>query len=146
MNLFLKLLSSPWFLGDVLLSVSGGLIVWWGLRVEKKAEKLLPPNDFKPDLYDDIIKKQKREVERGWRILMAGIIFEVVAAFGISIISGIEIADLNDEASSAKTDAAHANERALTNELAVALLTSNNFALQKQLFESSNRLVSKIHG
>ena len=53
MNLVLKLLSSPWFWLDIFLSISGGIIVWWGLRVEKKAENLLPPEDFKPDLFDD---------------------------------------------------------------------------------------------
>jgi hypothetical protein len=142
MSLVLQLISSPWFWADIVLSMVGGIIVWWGLRVEKEAEKFLPPEDFKPGLFDDIIKRQKREVERGWRILMTGIVFEVVAAFGISIISGIEMANLEDEASQAEKDAAFANERASSNELAVAILTSNNLALQQRIGESSNRIVS----
>jgi len=96
MNLFLKLVSSPWFWLDIALSVTGGIIVWWGLKIEKRAEKLMPPESFKPDLFEDIISNQKAELDRGWRILMFGILFEVVAAFGISVISGLEIADLSE--------------------------------------------------
>jgi hypothetical protein len=133
MNLVLKLLASPWFWLDIFLSVSGGIIVWWGLRVEKRAERLLPPDEFKPDLFDDIVKKQKREVERGWRILMTGIVFEVVAALGISVISGLEIASLNDKAEQAGKDAAAAKlEAGQANERA-AMVESNNVALEAQI-------------
>ena len=119
MNLVLELISSPWFWADIILSVTGGAIVWWGLSIEKKAEKLLPPADFKPDIFDNIVERQKKEVERGWRILMTGIVVEVFAAFGISVISGLEIADLkvkaagaNFEAKQAEKEAGQANERA----------------------------------
>lgn len=91
----------------------------WGLSIEKKAEKLLPPQDFKPDIFDSIIEAQKKEVERGWRILMVGVVVEVVAALGISIISGLEIADLSEktaaahlEAKQAETNSAASYERA----------------------------------
>jgi hypothetical protein len=97
MNLVLKLISSPWFWADIVLSVSGGVIVYWGLIVEKKAEKNLPPEDFNPDIFEDILALQKKEVERGWRILMTGIVVEVVAALGISVISSLEIANLTDK-------------------------------------------------
>ena len=115
MNLLLKLIASPWFWLDVLLSVSGGALVWWGLRIEKKAENLLPPENFKPDIFFDIVKRQKSELERGWRILMLGIVVEVVAALGVSIISNLESVDLKDRV-------AKANER-------VANIESNNAVL-----------------
>ena|SRR5208283_3815908 len=108
MNLVLKLISSPWFWADIALSVSGGVVVYWGLLVEKKAEKNLPPADFKPDIFEDVLAAQKREVERGWRILMAGIVIEVVAAFGVSIISGLEIADLTEKSATANLEAKQA--------------------------------------
>ena len=91
MYLVLKLVASSWFWLDVLLSVSGGLIVWWGLKIEKKAGDLLPPEIFKPDIFSDIVERQKSELDRGWRILMFGIVVEVVAALGVSILSNIEI-------------------------------------------------------
>jgi len=55
---------------------------------------------------------------------MMVIVMEVVAAFGISIISGLEIAALNDKASAsnleakqAEAEAGQANERTSRNEL-----------------------------
>ena len=119
MHLVEKLVLSPWFWLDVVLSVTGGLLVWWGLQIEKKAEKLIPPSDFKPDIFGDILEQQKWELERGWRILMRGIALEVVAAFGISIISGLEIADFTDKAASAI-------ER-------TALVESNNLVLRSNV-------------
>src|SRR6266571_3007279 len=119
MNLILKLFSSLWFWADILLSVSGGVIVYWGLRVEKKAERKMPPADFNPDIFDDVVESQKSELERGWRILMTGIVVEVVAALAISVISSLEIADLNDKSAAANLEAKQAgiiaaasNERA----------------------------------
>jgi hypothetical protein len=76
--------------------------VYWGHRLEKKAADLIPPENFDPNIFGDIVERQKTEVARGWRILMTGIIFEVVAAFGISVISGLEIADLNIKTADAK--------------------------------------------
>jgi hypothetical protein len=129
MNLLIKLVSSPWFWLDVILSVWGGILVWRGLKIEKNAEKLLPPDDFKPDIFGDIIEKYKSEMERGWKILMRGIVIEVVAALGISIISGLEIADLTDKsehanlaAKQAEEDSAKANERAAVLEKTNAIL------------------------
>jgi hypothetical protein len=124
MNLLIKLVESPWFWLDVILSVWGGILVWRGLRIEKNAEKLLPPENFKPDIFADVVEKYRSEMERGWRILMRGIIIEVVAALGISIISGLEIAELNDKAERAEKDAARANERAAVIESKNAILFS----------------------
>ena len=139
MHLFLRLISSPWFWADVLLSVSGGVLVYLGLRLEKAAEKKEYPGAFV-----DEVKSRKLKAERGWRILMVGIVVEVVAAFGISVISGLEIADLSDksaaannEAKQAAKEAGRANERAAMVEsnkavlsLHVEELRSNNIALE----------------
>jgi hypothetical protein len=138
MNLLLKMVSSPWFWADIFLSVVGGLIVYWGLKVEKKAEKRLPPSDFDRDIFEDVVRAQKKEEQRGWRILMTGIVVEVVAALGISVISGLEIADLSDqtavanrEAKDAEKQAGEANLRASTNELAA-------LALQREVLRLKN--------
>ena len=139
MNLVCKLLASPWFWLDIVLSVIGGVIVYWGLLVEKKAEKLLPPEDFKPDIFADVIKAQKREVDRGWRILMTGIVLEVVAAFGVSIISGLEIADLKDKTSSANLEAKQAQKEAGESKLLAAQIGTTNAQLV-----ASNLEVAKI--
>jgi hypothetical protein len=55
MDLVKEMLQSPWFWIDVILSISGGVIVWWGLKVERDAETLIPPDSFKPDIFNDII-------------------------------------------------------------------------------------------
>lgn len=99
MSLVLKLISSPWFWVDVVVSITGVFLVFWGLWLEKKADQKLPPSDFQPDIFGDIVERQKAQLERGWRILMIGIVVEGVAALGISVISGLEIAQLNDQAS-----------------------------------------------
>lgn len=140
MNLVLKLISSPWFWADVVLSVAGGLIVYWGLSVEKKAEKFMPPADFRPDIFEDVIKLQKSELERGWRILMTGIVVEVVAALGISIISGLEIADLTDQASIANDDAKKAVKEAVAAKLQIGQIgiTNAQLSLQIEALRSNN--------
>ena len=126
MELVLKLVFSPWFWADIILSVTGGLIVFWGLVIEKRAEKYSPPADFKPDIFADIADAQKAELERGWRILMLGIVFEVVAALGISVISSLEIADLTDKAEQAGKDAADTK-------LQVGVITQTNLQLETRV-------------
>lgn len=108
--------------------------MYWGLLIEKKAEKRIPPEDFRPDIFEDVVKSQKSELERGWRILMTGIIFEVVAAFGISLVSGLEIADLSDKTADSK-------KRTATLESNNLLLRSNVAALEFRLIEASSNLV-----
>jgi hypothetical protein len=124
MNLILKLIESPWFWADVVLSVIGGLLVYWGLLIEKESEKYIPPADFKRDIFDDIVKAQKSKLDRGWRILMAGIIIEVVAALLISIISGLEMASLNDKAEQASERAANTESNNLVLQARVLVLTA----------------------
>lgn len=156
MNLVLKLILSPWFWADIVLSVTGGIIVYWGLLVEKKAEKYIPPIDFSKDIFEDVVGTQKSELERGWRILMTGIIVEVVAALGISIMSGLEIADLTDKsavanlaAKQAEKDASQSNERAANTEsnsvllsLKIEQLRSKNNSVARQLSDSiEDRLI-----
>jgi hypothetical protein len=137
MNLVLKLFSSPWFWADVFLSVAGGIIVYWGLSIEKKAEKLIPPADFKPDIFKGVLESQKSEMERGWRILMAGITVEVVAALGISIISGLEIADLTEKSAAANLEAKQAGKDAAEARLETA-------KLQKQVEHMKKMRVSDL--
>lgn len=103
--MLIRLLSSPWFWADVALSISGGLLVYLGLKLEKEAEKLIPPSDFKPDVFEDVLRPLKQKMERGWRILMTGIVLEVIAAFGISVISGLEMADLTEKSESQRVRA-----------------------------------------
>ena len=90
MNLFWKLISSGWFWADVVLSVVGGVLVFWGLKLEKDAE---PKENL--DAFVDDIKCRKLRARLGWRLLMWGVAIEVVAALGISVISGLENAEAN---------------------------------------------------
>ena len=123
MDLVIKLISSVWFWVDVVLASCGGLVVYCGLKIEKEAERLLVPSDFRPDIFEDVIAPYKVKIERGWRILMTGIVMEVVAALIISVVSGLEIADANDQASKA-------NERVSNNEVHVAELTKESVGLR----------------
>lgn len=140
MSIVHHLITSPWFWLDVLLSISGGIIVWKGLLIEKRAEKMLPPEDFGKDIFGDIVRKYKKEVERGWRILMIGIIVEVVAALGISIISGLESAVLNAKAEQAEKEAAQANERAVITESNIVVLSKATVELAHIYDLSTNAL------
>lgn len=148
MELLLRMFCSPWFWAEVVLSVSGGLVVYYGLKVEKAAEKHMPPQDFKPDVFEDIVEVQKRKLERGWKILMTGIVMEVIAALGISIISGLESANLTEKADLAKGAAAEANrlaklaeESASSNSLEVAVLTQTNLMLRSHVAALEKRVI-----
>lgn len=145
MSLLIKLIESPWFWLDVVLSVLGGILVWRGLKIEKDAEKLLPPENFKSDIFGDIVEKYKAEIERGWRILMRGVIIEVVAALGISIISGLEIAELNAKAEQAEETAGKANVLASSNEVQVAIFSIKLIELAHQYDLSTNALAEADH-
>ena len=135
MNLVIKLLWSPLFWVDIFLAIIGGLIVYWGLRVEKNAEKLLPPTDFNLDIFGDIKEKQQAEIDRGWKILMTGIVVEVIAALLISIISGLEVANANEKSASANLEAKQA-EKAAGDARELAVITeSNNLVLQTNVLE-----------
>ena len=132
---------------DVAFSISGGLVVWWGLVIENRAEKRMPGENPDDDIFADIIAKQKRELKRGWRILMTGIVMEVVAALAVSVISGLENAALNEEAGTARKvsgeaikQAGQANERAAITESNNLILQGNIVALSKQLLEANNNI------
>jgi hypothetical protein len=134
MHSILKLLSSPWFWLDVAFSISGGLVVWRGLIIENRAEKLMPEDDEKHNIFEKIIERQRKEIKRGWRILMTGIIMEVIAALAVSVISGLQNAELTDKAELAQKVAAQSNERAAKFALAAA-------KLETQLAQISNNVV-----
>lgn len=133
MNLVLKLISSPWFWADIVLSVIGGALVYWGLLIEKRAEKHIPPADFHHDIFKDVVASQKSKLERGWRILMTGIVVEVVAALGISVISGLEIADLTEKSAVANLEAKPAGKDAADAKLLAANTESNNLVLRARV-------------
>jgi hypothetical protein len=75
---------SWWDVGTALLASFGGIVVFWGLWLEKKYEKEAYTNvdDFR-------FCKSKRE--RGWKILMLGISLEIVIGFAHALEDGIEI-------------------------------------------------------
>ena len=54
----------------------GGVLVFWGLWKEKKADKNKLPEEFH-DLFKDVAKSQKSKSEWGWRILMLGILVKI---------------------------------------------------------------------
>jgi hypothetical protein len=146
MHLIIKLLENPWFWADIFLSLFGGIIVWHGLAIESKAEGLLPPDSFRPDVFGDIIEQYKAEIRRGEKIVRWGVIIEVVAALGISVISGLESAALNDKAEQAEKDAAQANERAakfdsdrILVEKEADEIRGTNFILQAKVLELEAR-------
>jgi hypothetical protein len=120
MNLLLKLISSPWFWADFVLSVIGGGLVFWGLKIEKDAEK-----KENLDVFVDEVRARKLKSERGWRILMTGIVVEVVAALGISVISSLEIADLNDKTAASYLEAKEAGTNAAASYLEAKLAETN---------------------
>jgi hypothetical protein len=135
MNSLIKLVSDPWFLVTVFVSVIGALVVLWGLKIGGDAEKLLPPTDFKEDIFGDIVKRYKAKMDFGHEIIMVGVAIEAICALAVCIISGLENADLKDkstasnlEAKQAEIIAGQANERA-------AKIESNNLVLQANLLE-----------
>lgn len=64
---------------------------------------------------------------------MAGISIEVVAAFGLSVVSGLEIEGAKERADEAKSQAVRAVERAASIENTNALLWQSNIVLRTQL-------------
>jgi hypothetical protein len=93
-----KLISDPWFWVTVGFSVFGALVVYLGLKVGTDAEKLLPPPDFKKDIFGDIVKPYKAKMDFGHKIVMAGVAIEAVCALAVCVISGLENADLKEKA------------------------------------------------
>jgi hypothetical protein len=135
MTMLIKLLESPWFWVNVFFSVFGGIIVWRGLSIEANAEKLLPPDSFKADIFGDIIDRYKLEIRRGEKLVKAGVIIEVIAALGISIISGLESAALGERTSQAEKDAGFAR-------LQVVSLSNDTVRVSVNLEEAkSNNLI-----
>lgn len=139
------MVSSFWFWADVFLGISGGLLVWWGLDMEKAGEKMLPPSDFRPDIFHDIVTNAKSKMDRGWLILKIGIVIEVVAAFGISVISGLEIADLTDKSAAAMLEAKQAGTNAAASYFAAKIAESNAAASNERAakFDADRVLVKK---
>lgn len=86
--------SLSWLAWELFFSVMaalGGIIVFWGLWIEKKADKKWYPN------VDDF-RSFKREAERGWKILMIGIIVEIVVGVWFAVRDGWEIRQINANA------------------------------------------------
>jgi hypothetical protein len=87
------------------------------------------------DIFSDLVEQYRSEIERGWRILMRGIIIEVVAALGISIISGLEIADLTDKSAAANLAAKQAEKDSSDAKVLVANIGTTNEQLSLQIEE-----------
>lgn len=140
MHLLIKLISSPWFWVDVFFGTIGALIVVKGLTLESRAEKLEIPEDFKPDLFQDIINRQKALLRRGEKLVLIGCLIEAIASFVLSIISGLEIADLNDNAARAEQDAAVAKSQTISNEMLIGVFSTNLITLAHEYDLSTNAL------
>lgn len=90
--------SLSWLLVEsimALIAASGGIVVFWGLWLEKKAVK---------DDYASIIeyRASKQKAERGWRILMLGIAIEIIVGVVLAARDAWEFKQL--EAAIAKND------------------------------------------
>ncbi len=114
--------------------------------MEKAAEK----KEYFGAFTDDV-KLLKLKAQRGWRLLMIGIVVEVVAALGISVISGLEIADLTDksaaanlEAKQAGKDAADAKVLAENIGITNAQLVATNLMLAKTIIDLNARQIRFI--
>jgi hypothetical protein len=92
-----KLISDPWFWVTVGFSIFGALVVYVGLKIGADAEKLLPPSDFKEDIFGDIVKRFKAKVDFGHKIVMAGVAIEAICALAVCIITGLENANLKEK-------------------------------------------------
>jgi hypothetical protein len=75
-----------------LVASGGGIVVFWGLLVEKKAIK-----EHYSSAHE--IRQAKRKEERGWNILMAGIAIEIAVGFTFAAKDGWEIRQINNEIS-----------------------------------------------
>ena len=141
MHSIVVLISDPWFWITVFVSVVGAFVVLWGLKIGADAEKLIPPADFKKDIFADIVKQYKTKMDFGHKIVMIGVAIEAICAFAVCVISGIENAGLKQESSIALQNAARAQLQvaSLTNEtlkLSVELesMRSNNLILQTNVW------------
>jgi hypothetical protein len=121
-----RLISSGWFWLELFIAVIGGVIYFWGHWIERRAERFLPPESFRDDIFGDIVLRYKTEMERGWKILMFGIAFEVIAAFAITVSAGLERVDSKERTAILESTTA---SLASTN----LVLQANVFALKKQL-------------
>jgi hypothetical protein len=135
MNLITALVSSLWFWIDVFFSVVGAVVVYWGLKIGGEAEHLIPPSDFKKDIFGDIVNRQKEIMERGHRIVMAGVVIEAVAALLLSVFSGLAIAD-------SKERATNAEKLAIDGKVKIATLQSTNLLLQAAFWETRSNVLA----
>lgn len=79
--------SLSWLITEAIISLvaaSGGIIVFWGLWLEKRAVK---------DRYSDVtdFRESKQKAEFGWKVLMVGIAIEIIVGFAFAAKDGWEI-------------------------------------------------------
>jgi hypothetical protein len=108
MNLVVKVISSPWFWVDVFFNVVGAAVVFIGLRIGASAERLIPPTDFKPDIFADLVTRYRALMDRGHRIVMVGVAIEAVCGFLLCVIAGFAVADSSEKTASALLQAKNA--------------------------------------
>jgi hypothetical protein len=119
MNLVLKLISSPWFWVDAFFSIVGGIIVWYGLVLEKSSEI---PERF--EAFTEQEKTRRSTANKGAMLVRVGIIVEVISALGISVLSGLQMAD---------------------SDLHVAVIESNNLILKTNVASLQLAVIRLAH-
>ncbi len=84
--------SLSWLVGEFLIflvAISGGVLVFRGLWIEKKADEAEKKEH--PDTFVDEVKSLKLKSKRGWKMLMWGIALETVVAGVFAARDGWEI-------------------------------------------------------
>jgi len=132
-HLLIKVICSPWFWVDVFFGSAGAWIVVRGLKLESRAEKFTPPENFNPDIFADIIARQKALMDRGQKLVVAGCVIEAIAAFILSVISGLEIVGANETAAAALLQAGVATNRTAQIEQTNLLIRSNVATLEAEV-------------
>jgi hypothetical protein len=100
------LIASPSFWVFLVVNVFGGSVVALGLWGEGHAErKVFPeiPGDLVPHLTES--KERKRCKRFFERLVLFGVVFEVIAAVVTTVVSSIEVAQLNREAADTRAEA-----------------------------------------
>jgi len=84
--------SISWLIAEIItifFAMVGGILVFWGLRIEKMAE-----NDLSPDIFSEEEKSRRLKAKRGWKLLMLGVFIEILVAGFFAAKDGWEIREV----------------------------------------------------